>query len=141
MTVPNQHFHLHHIGLVVPSLEAGHAILGALGFDVGAPTFADPIQKVTVQFIDAGGDVSIELIAPGNGDSPVSRFVAERGAGLHHLCYEVPDIDAACGYLRNQRSVMTCAPVPAVAFGGRRISFHYWQKQLIELLEAERPTE
>jgi methylmalonyl-CoA/ethylmalonyl-CoA epimerase len=140
MSGPNQQFRLHHIGLVVPSLEAGHAILGALGFDVGSPSFADPIQKVTVQFIKAGGDASIELIAPAKGDSPVSRFLAERGPGLHHLCYEVADIDAACEYLRSQRSVMTCAPVPAVAFGGRRISFHYWQKQLIELLEAEKPS-
>jgi methylmalonyl-CoA/ethylmalonyl-CoA epimerase len=133
-------FRLHHIGFVVPSLDAGHAIYAILGFDVGAPSFTDPIQKVTVQFIRAGGDVTIELIVPSSEDSPVSRFLVERGPGLHHLCYEVNDLDAACQYLRSQRSVMTCAPVPAKAFGGRRISFHYWQKQIIELLEAEKPS-
>ena len=131
-------FRLHHIGFVVPSLDAGHALFAALGFDASSPSFTDPIQRVTVQFIQSGRDVSIELITPAADDSPVSRFLAQRGMGLHHLCYEVPDIDVACEYLRNQRSMMTCAPVPAVAFGGRRISFHYWHKQIVELLEAEK---
>ena len=140
MSGPNQQFRLHHIGFVVPSLDVGQAMFSALGFDVSSPNFSDQIQRVVVQFIQMAGGVSVELIAPAANDSPVSRFLSERGMGLHHLCYEVPDIDAACEYLRGQRSMMTCAPVPAVAFGGRRISFHYWQKQIVELLEAERPS-
>src|SRR5262249_44222506 len=134
----SQEFRLHHIGFVVRSLEAGHVMFLALGFDVSTPSFTDPIQKVTVQFIRAASDVTIELIVPASEDSPVTGFLAQRGPGLHHLCYEVDDLDAACEYLRNQRSVMTCAPVPAVAFGGRRISFHYWHKQIVELLETEK---
>ena len=137
MSAPGQEFRLHHIGFVVPSLADGHAVFSALGFDVSSPSFTDPIQRVTVQFIQMAGGVSIELISPAADDSPVSQFLSKRGMGLHHLCYEVPDLEAACEYLRNQRSMMTCAPVPAVAFGGRRISFHYWHKQIVELLEAE----
>jgi len=110
----------------------------AMGFNNIGPAYMDPVQKVTVQFIQPAADVQIELIVPASDDSPVTRFLAQRGAGLHHLCYEVPDVDKACEYLRSQGSVMTCAPVGAVAFGGRRISFHYWHKQIVELLEAEK---
>ena len=135
----NLPFRLHHVGFVVPTLEAGQANFRALGFDDIGPAYSDPVQKVTVQFIRPGTDAQIELIVPAGDDSPVSRFLQQRGAGLHHLCYEVPDLDTACEYLRGQGSVMTCAPVAAVAFSGRRISFHYWHKQIVELLEAENP--
>ena len=81
----------------------------------------------------------MSLIAPADEKSPVSRFLATQGAGLHHLCYEVPDIEAASEFLRQQGAVITCAPVGAVAFGGRRIAFHYWHRQIVELVEAEKP--
>jgi methylmalonyl-CoA/ethylmalonyl-CoA epimerase len=132
-------FRLHHIGMAVSDLESGRAFYRTLGFVDPGPVFADPVQKVEVQFICPSRDVQIELIAPACDDSPISRFLQQRGPGLHHLCYEVADLDAACEYLRSQKSVMACAPVPAVAFGGRRISFHYWRRQIIELLEAEKP--
>jgi methylmalonyl-CoA/ethylmalonyl-CoA epimerase len=130
-------FRLHHIGFVVPTLDAGRAIFQAFGFDVGTPVHTDPVQRVHVQFIKPGADALIELIAPQVESSPVSRFLAKQGPGLHHLCYEVPNIDLASDFLHRQGSVITCAPVGAVAFGGRRISFHYWQRQIIELVEAE----
>jgi methylmalonyl-CoA/ethylmalonyl-CoA epimerase len=131
-------FRLHHIGFVVPTLDAGQAMFRIMGFDVSAPAYTDPVQKVTVQFIQPASDVLVELIAPADEKSPVSRFLAKQGAGLHHLCYEVFDIDAASEFLRQQGSVVTCAPVGAVAFGGRRIAFHYWQRQIVELLEMEK---
>ena len=131
-------FRLHHIGFVVPTLDAGHSMFRALGFTVDTPEYNDPVQKVTVQFIRPGSEVLIELIAPVDEKSPVSRFLTQRGAGLHHLCYEVPDIDSASEYLRHEGSVVTCAPVGAVAFSGRRIAFHYWQRQIVELLEMEK---
>ena len=133
-------FRLHHIGFVVPTLDAGQAMFRSLGFRVDTPAYNDPIQKVTVQFIEPGNGVWIELIAPADEKSPVSRFLVQHGAGLHHLCYEVPDIEAASDFLRQAGSVVTCAPVGAVAFAGRRIAFHYWQRQIVELLEGEKST-
>ena len=134
----NLPFRLHHIGFVVPTLEAGQSMFRSLGFPVDTPKYNDPVQKVTVQFIRPGSDVLIELIAPAQAESPVSRFLTKHGAGLHHLCYEVPDIEAASDWLRQAGSVVTCAPVGAVAFAGRRIAFHYWQRQIVELLESEK---
>jgi methylmalonyl-CoA/ethylmalonyl-CoA epimerase len=131
-------FRLHHIGFVVPSLDVGRTIFSNLGFDVTTPEYTDPIQRVSVQFIKPATDVLIELIAPLDDKSPVTRFLSKGGAGLHHLCYEVPDIDAASMYLHRQGSVITCEPVGAVAFNGRRISFHYWHRQIVELVEAEK---
>ncbi len=130
-------FQLHHVGFVVPTLPIGHAMFGALGFDVNTAAFSDPVQHVTVQFIYPLRDVAIELIAPNHEKSPITRYLNQRGAGLHHLCYEVPNLDEACDYLRGQGSVMSCAPVGAVAFNGRKIAFHYWQRQIVELLEAD----
>src|SRR5437868_14040880 len=109
-----------------------------MGFELTTPTYDDPIQRVVVQFLHPGGDISIELIAPLDEQSPVTGFLAKHGAGLHHLCYEAPDIEAASQFLREQGSIITCQPVGAVAFGGRRIAFHYWKRQIIELLETEK---
>jgi methylmalonyl-CoA/ethylmalonyl-CoA epimerase len=101
-------FRLHHIGFVVPSLDAGRAIFSNLGFDVTTPEYTDAIQRVSVQFIKPATEVFIELIAPLDDKSPVTRFLAKGGAGLHHVCYEVPDIDAASMHLQRQGSVITC---------------------------------
>jgi methylmalonyl-CoA/ethylmalonyl-CoA epimerase len=134
----NHSFRLHHIGFVVPSLAVGHSFYAPLGIDCSTAAYTDPVQKVEVQFLQPNADVAIELIAPIDDTSPVTRFLAKHGPGLHHLCYEVPDIEAASAFLRQLGSMITCEPVGAVAFGGRRIAFHYWQRQIVELLEQDR---
>src|SRR5262245_60047174 len=60
----NLPFRLHHIGFVVPTLDAGQAIFRALGFEEIGPVYSDSVQKVTVQFIRPGTDAEIELIVP-----------------------------------------------------------------------------
>ncbi len=55
--------------------------------------FEDPIQKVKVAFLSTNsGGGQVELVEPAGEGSPVSRFLA-LGGGLHHLCYEVDDLD------------------------------------------------
>ena len=46
------------------------------------------------------GDSEIELVRPTTGDSGVAKFLAERGAGMHHLCLEVDDIDGMLADLK-----------------------------------------
>ena len=53
-------FKLHHIGFVVPTLDAGQAMFRPLGFDVDTAAYSDPVQKVTVQFIRPSAEVLIE---------------------------------------------------------------------------------
>ena len=57
--------------------------------------------KVIIATLDTGG-TDIELIQATSPDSPIAKFVAERGAGLHHVALRVPDIDAALQTLRAQ---------------------------------------
>ncbi len=52
-----------------------------------------PEQKVKVSFFRVG-DVNIELTAPTQEDSPIAKFISKRGPGIHHMAFEVDDIDA-----------------------------------------------
>lgn len=128
-------FVLHHIGIVVQSIDSGWALYSALGFQAATQICSDPTQRVRVQFINTNTNVLVELIEPAQPDSPVSNFLKKRGPGLHHLCYLVDDIDQVCGMVREQGGIITCEPVPAVAFQGKRIAFVYWHNNIIEFLE------
>jgi methylmalonyl-CoA/ethylmalonyl-CoA epimerase len=87
---------LNHIGVSTPSIEDSVALyrdlLGAT--KIHAP-FDLPPQGVRVCFVDTPNS-QIELIEPLGGDSPIHGFLARNPAGgQHHVCFEVPDIDAA----------------------------------------------
>lgn len=109
-----------------------------MGFHEETPVYEDPIQRVRVQFVSAGSDMLVELIEPAEEGSPVSRHLQKHGPGLVHLCYLTADIEGACTYVREHGGIVTCEPVPAVAFAGRRIAFIYWNSLVMEFLESER---
>jgi len=133
-------FKLLHVGVAVPSLSPATELLSSLfGYMVVAGPFDDPIQKVTVSFLARSDkDVAeIELIAPLGDDSPVQSMLAKGNGGAYHLCFETSDIDAALAHARKNGCVVLAAPVPAVAFAGRRIAWIYTaSRQLFELVEA-----
>src|SRR5678815_1838236 len=110
---------LHHVGIVVDSVEQ-HGVRYAACFGLKAlgPLVYDPIQDARIQFWgdDRGGRV--ELIEPASEKSKVSRFL-EKGGGLHHLCYEVGDINTALTEAERRGAVCACPPVPAVAIEHR----------------------
>jgi len=87
---------LNHVGVATPSIERSVAMyremLGAT--HVGDP-FDLPAQGVRVCFVDAPNS-QIELIEPLGADSPIVKFLEKNPlGGQHHVCFEVPDIDAA----------------------------------------------
>lgn len=86
---------LNHIAIAVPDLAAATAkYRDQLGAEVGAPQ-ALPEHGVTVVFIDTG-NTKVELLEPLGADSPIAGFLAKNpGGGMHHICFEVPDIAAA----------------------------------------------
>jgi len=136
---PLDHPKLHHIGFVVSSIEeSAEAFALSIGATWDRNIVFDPSQMVHVTFLQGHNpaDPLIELIDPGGAESPVSRFL-QRGGGLHHLCYEVRDLES---HLRSCHSVGTIIirqPVPAVAFGGRRIAWAITRKRLlVEFLEG-----
>lgn len=86
---------LNHIAIAVPDLAAAAAkYRNLLGAEVGAPQ-ALPEHGVTVVFIDTG-NTKVELLEPLGENSPIAAFLARNpGGGMHHICFEVPDLAAA----------------------------------------------
>jgi len=99
--------------------------------------YEDPIQRVKVTFLATGSESPLmELVQPAADDSPVGSFLRERGGGLHHICYEVSDLEAQITELKSRGAMIVRRPKPAVAFQGRRIAWLLTtEKLLIELLE------
>ncbi len=131
---------LHHVGFVVASAEDSIApFRNSLAAKSVSEVFNDPLQHASVVFLepDSSDGVKIELVAPLGPSSPVSAFV-KKGGGLHHLCYEVDDLDSELQKARARKQVLIRPPKPAVAFGGRRIAWVVTsEKLLIEYLERE----
>jgi methylmalonyl-CoA/ethylmalonyl-CoA epimerase len=130
---------LHHIGFVLASIqESAESFARALGATWDGNIVFDPVQKVRVTFLQGAhvSDSLIELVEPGGPGSPVSRFL-ERGGGLHHLCYEVEDLESHLRFSKPLGIIMIRRPIPAVAFGGRRIAWAVTKKgPLLEFLES-----
>lgn len=128
----------HHVGFVVATIQDSVSpFLRALGAQWNGEIFADPIQKVKVTFLTTrAGDPQIELVEPDGMDSPVTRFLSKTGPALHHVCYEVQDIDRTLGEMRADGALIVKPPRPAVAFGGRRIAWVLTRERLlIEILD------
>ena len=84
-----------------------------------------PTEQVRIAFLPMGGPggSEIELIEPTTPNSSLTKFLEKRGEGLHHICLEVDDIDAALREMQDKG-----APVldkqPRVAAEGRAIFLH-----------------
>ena len=132
---------LHHFGFVLRSIQNNvESFALSLGATWDGNIVFDPIQKVRVTFLEGArvNDSLIELVEPASPDSPVNRFL-NGGGGLHHLCYEVADMERHLAFCRSVRTVIIRKPVPAVAFGGRRIAWALTkQKLLVEYLETSK---
>lgn len=131
---------LHHLGFVVASISKAaepFAISVAARWD--GKVIHDPLQRVRVAFfspLDARNPV-FELVEPASDLSPVSDFL-KKGAGLHHVCYEVDDLESGLREAKATGLVIVAPPTPAVAFGGRRIAWVCSRSRLLmELLERD----
>lgn len=98
MTGSNE-FEIDHLGVAVRSLEEALAFYrGLLGMDAGDPETVEQ-EKVRVAMLPAGGS-RLELLEATEADSPVGRFLAKHGPGLHHVALRVPDLGAAVARLK-----------------------------------------
>ena len=87
---------LNHVGVATPSIEQSVALYRErMGAEVVQEPFDLPAQGVRVCFVDTPNS-QIELIEPLGADSPILKFLERNPeGGQHHLCFEVPDIEAA----------------------------------------------
>jgi methylmalonyl-CoA epimerase len=83
-----------HVGVAVGDLSASLAFFrDALGLEL-QPSEEVPSQRVRAHFLEAG-EATVELVEPTADESPIAKYIAKRGPGLHHVCFRVPDIAAA----------------------------------------------
>jgi methylmalonyl-CoA/ethylmalonyl-CoA epimerase len=132
---------LHHIGFVVSSISAvAEEFAASISARWDGEVIHDPIQRVRVAFlspVDTRNPV-FELVEPASKSSPVSNFLT-KGGGLHHVCYEIDDLESWLCEATGVGLVVVADPVSAVAFGGRRIAWVCSKKRLlVELLERSR---
>jgi methylmalonyl-CoA/ethylmalonyl-CoA epimerase len=108
-----------HIGVAVPDLAAAVAFYrDVLGLEPGPPAVADGATIVSLPF----GESEVELLQPLGADTPVGRFLARRGPGIHHICYRVADLDAALDACR-RAGYQLIDELPRQGAGGHRIAF------------------
>lgn len=112
-----------HLGIAVRSLEAAVEFYErVLGFAVeGREEVAQ--EKVRVAMLPCGGP-RIELLEAIAEDSPIARFIARRGEGLHHVALRVPDLEAAVERLRAAGARLAGDKIQTGAGGHRYIFVH-----------------
>jgi methylmalonyl-CoA/ethylmalonyl-CoA epimerase len=110
-----------HIGVAVADLDAALALHEQT---YGMPAVHREVvaeQGVEAVLLDVGEN-HVELLLPLSDDTPVGRFLARRGPGLHHVAYQVADIDAALARLR-ERGVRLIDAAPRTGIRGSRVAF------------------
>jgi methylmalonyl-CoA/ethylmalonyl-CoA epimerase len=110
-----------HIGVAVADLEAA--------IELHTGVYGMPLvhrETVTEQGVEAAlldvGESHVELLAPLAEDTPIGRFLAARGPGLHHVAYRVPDVAAALGELR-EAGLRLIDEAPRGGIRGSRVAF------------------
>lgn len=128
---------INHIGIAVPELDAAIEAYKTMGFAYhGTEEVAE--QKVKTAFFECG-ESHIELLEATQEDSPVGKFLAKRGPGIHHICIQVEDIEAALVKYR-EAGLRLINETPVIGAGGHKVAFVHPKSThgvLLELLEPK----
>jgi methylmalonyl-CoA/ethylmalonyl-CoA epimerase len=113
---------LHHIGIAVKDLDTTMRLyrdvlkLKLLGVEEVEE------EGVKIAMFDAGG-VRIELLMGTKPDSAISKFIEKRGEGIHHIAFQVDDVDSVCNEFVKAGLQLTYPQPKLVAGGSRKINF------------------
>lgn len=123
-----------HIGVAVKNLdEAIRVYRDVLGFKLeGINVLTE--RKVKVAFFSTGGETQIELLEPLGNDSPVAKFLENRGEGIHHFAVKVKDIEVALDEFK-RNGIVLVDDKPRVGAEGKRIAFIHPKSTMGVLLE------
>ncbi len=92
---------IEHIGIAVKDLEAANQVYAKL-----LKTESYKTEKVKSEGVDTSffriGESKIELLAATNEESPIAKFIAKRGEGIHHIAFEVEDIESEMQRLQDE---------------------------------------
>jgi methylmalonyl-CoA/ethylmalonyl-CoA epimerase len=112
---------IHHVGVAVEELEAAIELYSRIFGAELTHRASNEKDGLKAAFLRAG-EAEVELLQPLRDDTPVGRFLAKRGPGLHHIAVAVPDIDRAIAEARAQGLEMIDEE-PRVGLHGTRIAF------------------
>ncbi len=112
---------INHIAVVVPDVDGALAFWrDALGLELERVEEV-PEQESLVAFLPTAGS-EVELIKPTTETSGVAKYLAKRGPGMHHLCFEVDDIAAMLAQLKAQ-GIALIDETPRVLKDGKKMAF------------------
>jgi len=130
-------YNIDHVAIAVHDLDATLA-------DLREQYGAEPISRETVEsqgveeaMIAVGGS-SLQILQPLTPESPIGRFLSNRGEGLHHIAFAVPDIETALEHLETIGTRLVDRE-PRIGGGGHRIAFVHPSAlggTLVELVEG-----
>lgn len=112
---------IHHIGIAVKDLKAAAEKYVAITGEKDYETEYVPEQDVEVAMFHVG-ESRIELLQGRSENSPISKFLEKNREGLHHIAYEVEDIESALEELKSQ-GFMLIDEKPRIGAGGMKIAF------------------
>jgi methylmalonyl-CoA/ethylmalonyl-CoA epimerase len=127
-----------HLGITTPALgEAARTLERVLGMKQGhVEEVAD--QRVRTAFYPVG-ESTLEYLEPTAPDGPIGKFLEKRGPGVHHLAFEVDDVDAAVRELL-ERGVRMIDKEPRPGAHGNRIAFIHPSETAGVLIEVCQPS-
>ncbi len=128
-----------HVGVAVTDLDAGIAL-----YDQTYDMTLVHRETVTEQGVEAVlldvGENHVELLRPLSDDTPVGKFLAKRGPGLHHVAYQVTDIEAVLGSLKDA-GVRLIDETPRTGIRDSRVAFLHPASSGGVLTEIVQPAE
>ncbi len=128
---------LNHVAIAVPDLVAGSAVYGELlGARVSEPLEL-PKHGVTTVFVELP-NTKIELLHPLGNDSPITRFLERNpSGGMHHICYEVPNLALAAESLESSGARVLGDGQPKIGAHGKPVLFLHPKDFCGTLIELE----
>jgi len=112
---------INHVAVVVDDLDKSLLFWrDALGLQMTELRDA-PAEESRIAFLPAG-EAEVELVQPTSNDSGIAKYLSKRGAGMHHICFEVDDIEGMLFQLRT-KGVHLINEEPRTAADGKRYAF------------------
>jgi methylmalonyl-CoA epimerase len=129
-------FSIDHLGVAVKSLDSAKAIYEKLGLSVSPEEIVEA-EQVRLAMVPLG-ESRLELLEPISENSPIARFLAKRGEGLHHISLRVPDLPATVSRLKSEGVRLVSEEIKTGAGGHKYIFVHPSGTAgvLLELVEA-----
>ena len=128
----------HHLGLAVHKSEAAASFLKGLGYAIG-PEIFDPLQNVRLRMCTSQAMPDVEVISPGEGETPIDTFLSLMDGLVYHTCYVSENVTRSVEQMKAQGSRIICvsSPKPAILFDHNEVSFYNVVGfGLIEIIQA-----